>query len=60
MSHEAVHADEDEEDSHDHGTAHADEDGHDHADEEDVAVSNAAAHEDDAARPHCCRRTGRS
>ena len=47
--HEAVHADEDEEDSHDHGTAHADEDGHDHADEEDAAVSNAAAHEDDAA-----------
>ena len=30
-------------------TAHADEDGHDHVDEEDVAVSNAAAHEDDAA-----------
>ncbi len=47
--HEAVHADEGEEDSHDHGTAHADEDGHDHADEEDAAVSNAAAHEDDAA-----------
>lgn len=44
-----MHADEDEEDSHDHGTAHADEDGHDHADEEDAAVSNAAAHEDDAA-----------
>mgnify|MGYP000009367324 FL=1 len=47
--HEAVHADEDEEESHDHGTAHADEDGHDHADEEDAAVSNAAAYEDDAA-----------
>ena len=47
--HEAAHADEAEEDSHDHGTAHADEDGHDHADEEDAAVSNAAAHEDDAA-----------
>ena len=27
------------------------EDGHDHADEEDAAVSNAAAHEDDAADP---------
>lgn len=38
-----------EEDSHDHGIAHADEDGHDHAGEEDAAVSNAAAHEDDAA-----------
>ena len=38
-----------EEDGHDHETAHADEDGHDHADEEDAAVSNAAAHEDDAA-----------
>lgn len=46
--HEAVHADEDEEDRHDHGIAHADEDGHDHADEEDAAVSNATAHEDDA------------
>ena len=47
--HETVHADEDEEDSHDHGIAHADEDGHDHAGEEDAAVSNAAAYEDDAA-----------